>query len=117
MKDIKLIRPKSSPCFFNTDAQSQGASQVKHPPANAGAVFVSGNEIRHCLFAQGSEGLAWRDLRLVAWSVSGRVRSLGQKDSLGEEMAIHFSILVWKIPWTKESGRLQSMGSQRVRHG
>lgn len=34
---------------------------------------MSGNEIRHCLFAQGSEGLAWRDLRLVAWSVSGRV--------------------------------------------
>lgn len=34
---------------------------------------MSGNEIRHCLFAQGSEGLAWRDLCLVAWSVSGRV--------------------------------------------
>ena len=48
MKDIKLIRPKSSPCFFNTDAQSQGASQVKHPPANAGAAgdlgSISGSE-------------------------------------------------------------------------
>ena len=31
-------------------------------------------------------------------------------------MASHFSTLAWKIPWTEESGTLQSMGSQRVRH-
>ena len=37
-------------------------------------------------------------------------------DLLQKEMATHSSILVWKIPWTEESGRLQSMGSQRVRH-
>ena len=36
--------------------------------------------------------------------------------SLGKEMATHSNILVWKIPWTEEPGRLQSMGSQRVRH-
>ena len=45
-----------------------------------------------------------------------RVRSLGQEDPLEKEMATHSSILVWKIPWTEEPGRLQSMGSQRVRH-
>ena len=44
------------------------------------------------------------------------VRSLGQEDSLEKEMAIHSSILAWKIPWTDEHSRLQSMGSQRVRH-
>ena len=33
-----------------------------------------------------------------------------------KEMATHSSILAWKIPWTEEPGRLQSMGSQRVRH-
>ena len=33
-----------------------------------------------------------------------------------KEMAIHSSILAWKIPWTEEPGRLQCMGSQRVRH-
>ena len=33
-----------------------------------------------------------------------------------KEMATHSSILAWKIPWTKDPGRLQSMGSQRVRH-
>ena len=44
------------------------------------------------------------------------VRSLGQEDSLEEGMAINSSILVWRIPWTEKPGRLQSMGSQRVRH-
>ena len=44
------------------------------------------------------------------------VRSLGRGDSLEKEMAIHFSILAWRIPWTEEPGRLQSRGSQRVRH-
>ena len=38
------------------------------------------------------------------------VRSLGQEDPLGKEMATHSSILVWTIPWTEEPGRLQSWG-------
>ena len=42
------------------------------------------------------------------------VQSLGQEDPLEEEMATHSSLLAWKIPWTVESDRLQSMGSQRV---
>ena len=45
-----------------------------------------------------------------------QVGSLGQKDPLEEEMAPHSSTLAWKIPWTEEPDRLQSMGSQRVRH-
>ena len=40
------------------------------------------------------------------------VRFLGQEDSLEKEMAIHSSILAWKIPQTEDPGRLQSMGSQ-----
>ena len=45
------------------------------------------------------------------------VPSLGQEDPLEEEMDIHSSILAWKIPWqTEEPGRLQSLGSQRVRY-
>ena len=44
------------------------------------------------------------------------VRSLGQEDPLEKEMAIHSSTIAWKIPWTEEPGRLQYMGSQRVRH-
>ena len=41
---------------------------------------------------------------------------LGGEDPLEKEMATHCSILAWKVPWTKEPGGLQSMGSQRVRH-
>ena len=42
------------------------------------------------------------------------VLSLGWEDPLEEEMATHSRILAWEIPWTEESGRLQSLGSQRV---
>ena len=45
-----------------------------------------------------------------------QVQSLGPEDPLEKEMATHSSILACKIPWTEEPGRLQSMGSQRVRH-
>ena len=45
-----------------------------------------------------------------------RVRSLGWEDPLEKEMAIHSRTIAWKIPWTEEPGRLQSMGSQRVGH-
>ena len=44
------------------------------------------------------------------------VQSLGQEDPLEKGMATHSSILAWKIPWTEEPGRIESMGSQRVRH-
>ena len=44
------------------------------------------------------------------------VLSLGQEDPLEKEMTTHSSILAWRIPWMEEPGRLQSMGSQRVRH-
>ena len=45
-----------------------------------------------------------------------RVQSLGQEDPLEKEMATRSGILAWGILWTEEPGRLQSMGSQRVRH-
>ena len=45
------------------------------------------------------------------------VQSLGQEDPLEKGMAIYSRILAWRIPWTEEPGRLQSMGLQRVRHG
>ena len=45
-----------------------------------------------------------------------QVRSLDGEDPLEKEMATHSSILAWKIPWTEDPGRLQSMSSQRVGH-
>ena len=41
------------------------------------------------------------------------VSSLGQEDSLEKEMATHFSILAWEIPWTEKPHRLQPIGSQK----
>ena len=48
--------------------------------------------------------------------LESQVRSLGWEDPLEEGMATHSSILAWRIPWTEEPSRLQSMGSQRVGH-
>ena len=44
------------------------------------------------------------------------VRSLGQEDSLEKDIATHSSVFAWRIPWTEEPGRLQSMGLQTVTH-
>ena len=44
------------------------------------------------------------------------VQSLDWEDPLEKGMATHSSILAWRIPWAEESGRLQRIGSQRVRH-
>jgi len=44
------------------------------------------------------------------------VPSLGREDLLEKDIAIHSSTIAWKIPWTEESGRVQSMGLQRVGH-
>ena len=61
-------------------------------------------------FLSGSDG------KESACNVETRVPSLGQEVPLEKGMAIHSSILAWKIPWTGEPGELQSMGSQRVTH-
>ena len=45
-----------------------------------------------------------------------QVQPLGQEDPLEEGMATHSSILAWRIPRTEEPGRLESIGSQRIRH-
>ena len=44
-----------------------------------------------------------------------QILSLGQENPLEKEKATHSSILAWEIPWTEKPGRVQSMGSQRVR--
>ena len=49
-------------------------------------------------------------------AVQEKGQSLGREDPLKKEMATHSSTLVWKIPWTEEPDRLQSMESQRVGH-
>ena len=65
----------------------------------------------------------WKSVSLVAKMVKNLpvmwdnwVQSLGWEDHLEEDMTSHSSILAWRIPWTEEPGRPQSMGSQRVGH-
>ena len=45
-----------------------------------------------------------------------RIWSLGQEDPLEKGLATHSSILAWRIPWAEKPGRLQFVGSQRIRH-
>ena len=59
-------------------------------------------------FPGGSDG------KILPTMQETQVQSVGWEDPLEKEMATHSSILAWKIPWTEERGRLQSMGSQRV---
>ena len=61
-------------------------------------------------------GLVAQTVKRLPTVQETRVQSLGQEDLLEKEMATHSSILAWKIPWTEKPGRLQAMGSQRVRH-
>ena len=77
---------------------------------------ASGHNLFLCLFqllkdtAGGSDGKGSAAVQ-EAW-----VQSLGWEDPLEKEMTTHSSILTWEIPWTEEPGRLQSMGSHKVRH-
>ena len=73
------------------------------------------------VIAYGYSGTHW--VSLVAQMVKNlpamwetQVRSLGREDPLEKGAPTHSSILAWRIPWTEEPGRLQSMGSQRVGH-
>ena len=61
-------------------------------------------------------GSASKNLPAVQEPQGTWVPSLGWEDPLEKEMAIHYSTIAWKIPWTEEPGRLQSVESQRVRH-
>ena len=64
----------------------------------------------------------WLSSKESAWNAGDSLQyrrrkfDLGQEDPLKKEVAIHSNILTWEIPWTEESGRLQSMGLQRVGH-
>ena len=59
--------------------------------------------------------MAWMVKNLPAVQET-QVQPLSQEDPLEKGMAIHTSILAWRIPWTEEPGRLQAMGAQRVGH-
>ena len=67
-------------------------------------------ELLSCDFPGGSGG------KVSVYNVGDLGSISGLDDPLEKEMAIHSSTVAWKIPWTEEPCRLQSMGSQRVGH-
>ena len=79
----------------------------KNPPASAG----DSRDLGSILTSPVAQTVKCLPTTQETW-----VWSLGQEDLLEKEMATHSSIVAWKIPWTEEPGRLQSMGSQRVGH-
>ena len=62
-------------------------------------------------------GFSWwvKNLPAMLEPQETQVQSLGWEDPLEKEMATHSSILARRIPWTEEPGRVESMGSQRIR--
>ena len=90
----------------------RGLLQLVEPPTHCtrGPYFV----FLSLEFMASQVVLEVKNLPTNAGRYKKRVRSLGQEDPLEKDMATHSSILAWKIPWTEESGGLQSMGSQRV---
>ena len=94
------------------------------------ATWITLKTCRHAKHMKGyvSSGSSWRVSRHfrrprdkeiclpVRETPETRIWSLGQADALEEEMATLATILVWRIPWTREPGGLRSLGWQRVRH-
>ena len=62
------------------------------------------------------DGSAVKNLPAMQEPEEMRVQSLGWEEPLDVEMATNSSILAWRIPWTEDSGRVQSMRSQRIGH-
>ena len=77
-------------------------------------MYSFNQHINKDLFIVSDEFSKW--LRIHLQMQEMQVQSLGQEDFPEEEMATHSSVPAGKIPWTEEPGRLQSMGSQKVRH-
>ena len=74
------------------------------------------DQIKNCIYHSPWASLVAQRLKRLPPVQQTRVWSLGGEDPLEKEMVTHSSILAWRIPWTEEPSRLQSMGSQRVGH-
>ena len=105
--------------------QTRGGACLTSLLRGADATFYKKREIDRFwgMWAGGFRDAQWLGPSLVAQTVKRLstmretgVRSLGREDALEKEMATHSSNIAWKIPWTEEPGRLQSMGLQRVGH-
>ena len=80
------------------------------------AITPSHPQVILALICRFSTFLVAQKVNHLSTMLETQVQSLGWEETLEKEMAIHSSTIAWKIPWTEEPGRLQSMGLQRVGH-
>ena len=113
------------PSVFLSCAQLHVRVRRVSPSPGAAPVFARSAGPFHSVTRRSSAAfvLVWsldfpeaRMVKRLSTMWETRVRSPGQEDPLEKGLAIHSSTLAWRIPWTEEPGRLQSMGSQRVGH-
>ena len=109
----------SSTAPFRWKMQDESYTELQLPLQNVSNSLYKSSYYFQFFFFLKTHPFSWTSL--VAQTVKGlptmqetRFQSLGREDPLGKEMETHCSILAWKIPWTEEPGRLQSMGSQKV---
>ena len=95
----------------NLNKQTLLGSSLPTTPSSYYAVVIYGDI---SLPRTSHVGLMVKNLPANAGDIRDRGRSLDQEDPLEEGMALHSSILAWRILWTEEPGRLQSIGSQRT---
>ena len=104
-----------SPSFPHSSVGKDSTSNAGYPSSIPGSGRSSGEGIGYPLRYSWASLVAQLVKNLPAMQETW-VQSLGLKDPLEKGMATHSSTLAWKIPWTEEPGRLQSMESHRVRH-
>ena len=86
------------------------------PPALEGRILTTGPPGKSQKNMHSSRLPRWLNVNNLPAVWETQVRSLGWENPLEKEMATHSSILGWETPWTGESGGLQPMGLQKVRH-
>ena len=113
--DTQLGAGRMKAGFPSCSAGKESTCNTGDPVSIPGSGRSPGERISYPLQDSWASLMAQTVKRLPAMRET-RVQFLGREDPLEKEMAIHSSTLAWKIPWTEEPGRLQSMGSQRVGH-
>ena len=129
---LQVQKPYGKPRRQEIQVRVKFTEQVSRLETQAGFLCCS-HEAKFSLFQKPQSLSLWpstywmRSIHIMASLVAQRlkrlpvmretrVRSLGWEDPLEKAMATHSSTPAWKIPWTEEPGRLQSMGPQRVWH-
>ena len=110
-------------CFYHIEIRHMKTEEMPFPALNQNE-GLSGNEGMFLgVYLYVSKEFIFPPLPLVALRVKPLpamretwVQALGREDPLEKAMATHSSTLAWRIPWMEQPGRLQPMGSKRVRH-